>query len=754
MEVDLQDTLPPEPVRPATSARQGIDPVELRGDLAGAFVGAIVTISESVPLGLLAFAALGTGFAGMGVIAGLYGAVAAGLIAALLGGAPRMISGPRASVVVIMATMVSTAAHAPGLDEHGGPATAAAIAIMGVFLAGLLEALFGFVKLGRVIKFIPYPVIAGFMNGVAVLLLLSQLRSLLGLPDGFVWGGWENIAANVSPWAAVVAGATMIMIGGSPKIIRRVPGLLVGLMGGLILHYVLSFVVAAENLGPTIGNIPAAVPSFALVHLWTGAWDPWVYQTLLKLAPSILILGVIASIDSLMGAAALDSVTAGRHNSDRELVAQGLSNMTSAVVGGLASSGAVGRSAASLRAGARTRLCGVLSAIFVLIGTIVAGPWLDYLPRSVLAAVLTVVALGMMDTWSREMVSRLRLAGPFRRAIAANLAIVIAVAAVTVVVNLITAVIAGVLVAMVMFVRDMSKPIVRRHYDGTARRSLKVRERTEAEYLTAHGQEIVVVELDGPLFFGTADALFSEVERLAVPAHVVILDCSRLADMDATGVRLLQQLFQRLIAGGKIPLVSHMTKDDLNGRFLEVIAGSRIFGVCRLFADTDAALEWAEDERLEAAGIRALTSEEVDLKDFSIAGGLTPEEHAAFAALTLRRELPAGTMIFREGDGGNTLYMLAKGTVTIRLVSGRRSSIRLATLIPGVVFGEMAMLEGERRSADAIADNAVVIHEMSKSDFENVLASNPALAAKLVANIAREIAARLRVTNNELRMIS
>jgi len=249
LESDLQDVRPVEPARPAAAGRRGLNAAQLRGDVTGALVAAVVTISESVPLGLLAFAAFGASFVGMGVIAGLYGAVAAGLVAALFGGAPRMISGPRASVVVIMATMVSMAAAAPGLDEHGGPMTAVAIAFLGVFLAGFLEMLFGVVRLGRVIKFIPYPVIAGFMNGVAILLLLSQMRSLIGLPDDFALSGWSAIAGHISPWGAFVAGSTMIMIGVSPKIFPRLPGLLTGLAGGLILHFTLGFFCPGGSAG-------------------------------------------------------------------------------------------------------------------------------------------------------------------------------------------------------------------------------------------------------------------------------------------------------------------------------------------------------------------------------------------------------------------------------------------------------------------------------------------------------------------------
>jgi CRP-like cAMP-binding protein len=224
--------------------------------------------------------------------------------------------------------------------------------------------------------------------------------------------------------------------------------------------------------------------------------------------------------------------------------------------------------------------------------------------------------------------------------------------------------------------------------------------------------------------------------------------------MDATGVRLLLQLFQRMIAKRKITLVSHITRGDNNGRFLEIIAGAGIFNFCKLFADTDAALEWAEDHLLGTAGFDPAGAQEMDLHEFSIALGLNADEHEVIAHVIQRRELAAGTVLFREGDAGEALYMLAKGTVTIRLSTGRKTPIRLANLIPGVIFGEMAILEGQRRSADAIADGDIVIYQMNKTDFDGLLTTKPTLAAKLVANIAREIAARLRTTNNELRIVS
>ena len=217
MEAELPEQLPTADM----AVHKGAETATLRGDVTGALVAAVITISESVPLGLMTFAALGTAFAGMGVVAGLYGAVAAGLVAALLGGAPRMISGPRASVAVIMATMVAMVANAPDLKAHGGASMAIALAMFGVFLAGVAETLFGVVRLGRVIKFIPYPVIAGFMNGVAVLLLLSQLRGLLALPEHFAWADWREMSQHVSPWGVVVAGGTLLMIALAPRLCAK-----------------------------------------------------------------------------------------------------------------------------------------------------------------------------------------------------------------------------------------------------------------------------------------------------------------------------------------------------------------------------------------------------------------------------------------------------------------------------------------------------------------------------------------------------
>jgi SulP family sulfate permease len=750
------------PTAAITAPGRRPDGSTVAGDLSGALVAAVVSVSESIPYGLLVFAALGASFGAEGVMAGLYASIFAAVVAAALGGSRIMISGPRASTAVLMATIVATLAQAPGLEDHGGATMAVALTFLVVLIAGALQILFGLARLGHTIKFAPYPVIAGFMNGVAVLLLLGQLNFLLGLPEHFAWTEWRALPEAVQPWTMLVAAVTIAAIVIGPRLTRHVPSLVVGLAAGIAVFYAVAASEGLDVLGPIIGDIPAAdfTPD-ALAPLAAVPWSGWMAERLMDLAPSIVALAVIASIDSLMGAAALDTLTGTRHDSNRELVAQGLANVVSGVMGGLPVSGAVARSAASFHAGARTRLAGIVHALLVLATSVIAGPWVGTVPRVVLAGVLTVVAFGMIDTWSRELISRLKTAGGYRREIAANLAVVLSVAAVTVLANLIVAVAVGLAIAMVLFVTQMSKPIVRRVTDARSRRSLKVRERTDAELIAAHGAEVAIIELDGPLFFGTADALLTEAEKHAASARMVILDFRRVSEMDATGVRLLAVMTRTLIARGVKLALAHVTPDNDFGRFIAAIGGRKVLEAALCFADTDAALEWAEDCLVATHASHCDIGRELALSELCLAKGLTAQDIDTIARYVNRRTFAAGEALFREGVEGDALYLLARGIVTISLAhadpaakGNGAGAIRLASMIPGVMFGEMSLLEGQPRSADATATTDIVVYEMNKADFARVMSEHPALAARLSANMAREIAARLRVTSDQLRAIS
>ncbi|MBC7952407.1 MAG: SLC26A/SulP transporter family protein [Rhodospirillaceae bacterium] len=719
--------------------------------MSGGLVAAVVSLPQSVPLGAIAFAPLGPDWIWLGVLSGLYCSIFAGSVAALTGGTPLMVTGPRPSASLIVAGLVAALMGQPEVIARGGAPLVATLAFAAIALSGLVQVLFGLFHVGRLIKFIPYPVIAGFMNGVAVLVLVGQMRAFLGLPEDFRWTQWRAIPELMHPGAIAVGIASLAAMVLVPRFMRRFPGPLAALLAGAAMAIVLG------TLGVGVGSIIGSIPPFVfsprpLLEMLSLPMGGWLLELLPLMAPAVLVLAVVNSVDTLLSAAALDSLTGGRHRSDRELVGQGLANLVGGCFGGVACTGSLSRSATAIKAGARTRLASFSHAIILLLTVVVASSLLTPIPMAALAGILVVVALTAFDGWSRQLMWRLPRQADHRREIVANLGVVLVVAAVTMVVNLVAAVAAGTALSMVMFVRKMCKPIVRRVLDGRARRSLKVRNRDEAESLSAKCTQILVVELDGALFFGTADSLAQEVEARLAGVRVVVLDCRRLSEMDATGVRLLGQLGKSLQAKGCALVLAHLSPEDAMGGFLLDMGGPSLDGVVRLFPDADAALEWAEDRVLELGRLGAGEPGEIALADLPLSGNLGAAELTALAGALERRQLPKGTVLFREGEAGDTLYLLAKGHVTIRLQRPDAPAVRLASFQPGVMFGEMALLEGQPRSADAVADDDIVVYELAADRFASLSEEAPRLTHHLVLNIARELAARLRVTSEQLRV--
>jgi len=734
----------------AIERRRAFDWAQVRADLSAGLVTAVVSLPQSVPLGAIAFAPLGPEWIWLGVLSGMYSSIVAASVATLTGGAPLLVTGPRASASLIVAGLVAALMASPDVQARGGEPLVATLTFAAIALSGVVQILFGLFRLGRLIKFIPYPVIAGFMNGIAVLILLGQLRALLGLPESFLWSQWRELPQLVHPGAMAVAVVSVVAMILTPRIVKGVPAAVAAVLAGVAVAFALD--LAGIDVGAIIGSVPIGLPSpDPLLDMLAEPWDVWMLDLIPVAGPAVLVLAVVNSVDTLLSAASLDSLTGGRHDSERELIGQGLGNLVGGMFGAVASTGSLARSGAAVKAGARTRLSSLLHSLFLLGAVTVGAPALSVIPMAALAGIMVIVALAAFDGWSRQLMWRLPRQAEYRREIFANLLVVLVVAIITVTINLVAAVLAGVALSMVLFVRKMSKPIVRRVLDATARRSLKVRSRDEADALFSKGRQILIVELDGALFFGTADALALDVEARCAGVKVVLLDCRRLAEMDATGVRILGQMGKALQAKGRALVLGHLTAEDPMGRFLLEMGGPALEGLMRLFPDTDAALEWAEDRILELSRLDRPEEGEVALADLPLAANLGGDELGVLHKVLERRALPKGTVLFREGDAGDALYLLAKGRVTIRLERAGAPAMRLATFQPGVMFGEMALLEWQPRSADAVADEDVVVYELPGDRFASLSAEAPALAQHLMLNIARELAARLRVTSEQLR---
>lgn len=707
-------------------------------------------------LGILAFAALGPAYASAGMAAGLITSVIGNAVSAGTSDVKCQILAARASATAVIAGLVGTLAVHPALVSAGSADVPRILALVALTLviAGMLQVGFGLAGLGRAIKFVPYPVVAGFMNGIALIILAAQLRPILGLPGIAPLAETLGELDHAKVGAIVVSFCTVFMAYVAQRKIRRIPALLFGLAAGIGIHHALRL-VAPEAVGPSVGSLPDLVPLPQMLGAvaaldWSG--EAWRWMT--YLFPSALFLAVVCSLDGLLAAVVTDSVTRGRHDSNRELMSQGLANVVVAGFGGLPAVGTTSNPAANFLAGGRTRRSTLFHAVFVLAAMFALGPVVDAVPIAALGGLMIYIALSLIDRWSRDLVSRIHTRAGRHREVAINLGVVAAVAVSLLLANVMVAVAIGVTAAILLLLVKLSGSPVRRHLDATVRTSQRVRDAEAHELLLVHGHRIQVLELEGELFFGTADRLHSEIEALPAHTQFAILDFRRVGGIDSSGVRTLEVIGRRAQLGGMRVLLSHLKRDEPQGRYLEALGLGAAIPPEHWFVDLDRALEWAEYRVLEDVGYREAV-DELAPEQMALFSGLVPREAGLLRDCLERHELRLGDPVFHEGDDGDRMHLIARGAVSIKMrIPGETRARRLATFNAGGQFGEMALLGAQRRSADAFAKGRkVVLYSLTAERFHELVGKEPELGVKVYRNLSRELAARLRVTTGSLRAL-
>ncbi|WP_173977128.1 SLC26A/SulP transporter family protein [Magnetospirillum sp. LM-5] len=715
----------------------------LPGDLNGGLNVAILSLPITIPLGALAFAPLGPEFIQAGVVAGFQTSIVGGIVAALTGGCRLQVSGPRASASLMLAAILAMALNDPALAGLGVDTPQAAImaAFIATFAAGLIQVGLGLARVGRGIKYVPHPVLSGFMNSVALMILVGQLPAALGL-DGVKPSQLLHRLGDIRPGAILVTLGTMAAMYLATKKKSKLPPIAVAFAAGTLLHYLLAVVPGGPAMGGLVGQVPAQWPSpYALAEAVSLSWTAQGTQLVLHLLPSSLVLALICSIEALFSAAAVDAVTGGRHDGNRELIGQGLGNIAAACFGGFAGTGAPMRGIASFKAGGRTRLAGVFHSLILLALLIWGGSLLADLSFAVMAGIMMMIAVNMADSWA---VNAMRHGG---RSFVADFAVMAVVAGISVSVNLPAGVAAGVGIAMIMFVMRMSRPIVRRVLDRRNTRSLRVRPLHVERRLQEEGGRLLLLELDGPLFFGTAESLRDKIDGLVSgKPRVIILDLRRVPDIDSSGVRVLQQTARAVALKGASLALAGLISDSARAGWLRKSGLADAIPESHWYATRDLALEAAEDllagDDAAAAHAHPLLS------------GLDPE---AIDHLTERMTLLVlqdGGVVFRRGDAGDGLFLVETGFVAITLPgTPGQPPVRLALFGPGTFFGEMALLDGGPRSADAMAQGEAVAWRLTTDDFHAFRHTHPADATRLLLNLGHELSERLRLTNTRLQAV-
>ena len=713
-----------------------------KSDLGAGASTALVALPVAIGGGILASASLGPAYASVGVKAGLICAVIAALVTALTGSSKFLIGGPSASTSIVLSAGLAQVIGSDGASL----ARILLILMLIVSISGAMLMLAGLLRWGSFIKFIPRPVSAGFVNGIALLVAYSQIGAALGL------AAKGSPLAQLQPGAIAVCLITVVTCIYAARLRLPIPPVFSGFAAGVGLHFLIERAFG-HGVGPLLGSLP----SFWGMPEWIAADLPASIGTLPwgQMLAAAVLLSVMAAVQTLMSGAALDALSHSRHDSNRELIAFGLGNIASSLLGGIASSANLGRAMANFRAGASSRRAAFLNGLSMLFVLIVVSPWISFIPLAVMAGILIHSSIVMIDQWSVQQFRRW-FQGHERGEVLENVVVVSVMTFGMLWMNPVIAVGVGVILTMGLFLKRFSRSFVRSSYTCETKRSLKIRSAALEVRLEKEGQRIHVIVLEGAVFFGTADRLRSRVESHHHKAAFVILDCRRVRDWDATGVQIIGQMHRALGLQGCQLLLSHITGRKRVEQALRAYGLYDTLPTDHLFPDTDRALEYAEDLLLaySLSDDEALAWHHTQLNSTLLLSGLSQADQGILSNYFETLTIKAKETLFRMGDSGDQLFVLLEGEISLGMpIDGQTAIRRLAIITPGVVFGEMALLDAQPRSADAIADQPSVLKALSRSNFEKLRGEQPSLFAKMMQNIAHEMSLRLRTTNQQLRAL-
>ena len=459
--------------------------------------------------------------------AGIYTAIVAGFLISALGGSRVQIGGPTGAFVVIVAGIIA---------RHGLSGL-----LMITLMAGVLLLLMAWSGLGKAVGFIPRPVTIGFTNGIALLIVSTQIKDFFNIDTGAravpseffprIRLLVENFGTAHLP-TVMLASASLLLIILWPRLNRRIPGMIVALIAGTLATAI--FDLPVVTIGSRFGGIPTGFPRIAIPEFRA--------DLILPLLPSAITVALLAAIESLLSAVVADSMTGDRHDSSVELVAQGVANVVVPLFGGIPATGAIARTATNIRSGARTPVAGMIHALTLLVIVLVAAPLARFVPLATLAAVLLVVAYNMGE-W-REIGPILRLSG-------ADIAVWWATFLLTVMADLTVAVEVGMVLASLLYIYRISETTtvstVTDEYieDG---RLHTLQDKQVPDYVS-------ILRIHGPFLFGTTEKLIEATADLTPFAPIVVLRLRNMTALDATGLHAIESLADRLYESGRTLLI-------------------------------------------------------------------------------------------------------------------------------------------------------------------------------------------------------
>ncbi len=492
--------------------------------MAGIIVG-IIAIPLAIAFGIAS---------GVGPAPGLITAIFAGFLISVFGGSKVQIGGPTGAFIIIVYGVV---------DQHGLAGLAIATVMAGIFLVVM-----GLCRMGTIIKFMPYPIIIGFTGGIAITIFSTQINDLLGMgiadvPANFVekWMCYFRHIGDVDPWSAVMGVLSVLIIALTPKISKKVPGSLLAIVFMTIIAWVLREYAGVTSIS-TIGDmytLPTGLPSLTVPALNEGAT---LFSTIQELAPVAFTIAMLGAIESLLSAMVADGVTGDRHNSNTELIGQGIANIAVPFFGGIPATGAIARTMANINNGGRTPVAGIVHAFVLLLALLFLGDVVALIPMPCLAGVLVMVAYNMSGWRTIRSMCKSSMSGT---------SVLFVTLLLTVFFDLTLAIEVGLVMAIVLFMKRAMESahisVVREemavHQDGENDEILSIPARTE------------VFEIEGPFFFGIANK-FDELTRNTDAMPIRVVRMRKVTFIDATGLHNLEIFIKASQKEGRVVILS------------------------------------------------------------------------------------------------------------------------------------------------------------------------------------------------------
>lgn len=504
---------------------QGLTYKKIAGDIFGGVTASIIALPLALAFGVAS---------GVGAQAGLYGAIVLGFVAALLGGTKVQISGPTGPMTIVAASTL--------VLFQGDVSLLMAV----VFLTGIFQIFLGLLRVGKFVKYVPYPVISGFMSGIGIIIILLQINPLVGIapvssPVTAITS-LLNIGASISQEAIYTSLLALLIVFFTPKKVARiVPTPLLAL---LIVTAVSQ--VAGFNVN-TIGAIPSGLPDFY--------WPNFNANQVSAIVAAAMSLAVLGSIDSLLTSLVSDSLTKTEHNSNRELVGQGVGNALTAFVGGIPGAGATMRTVVNVKSGGTTRLSGILHSLILLGVLLGLGKYASIVPMSVLAAILIKVGLDIVDY---------RFIKIIRQAPKHDLAIMFTVLILTVFVDLIMAVSVGIVLASLLLTIRVTKQA----HSSISDMEVSTENLVNCENIQIGNKfNIRIVNIDGPFFFGSTTRLVGSVGEM-LGTKLLIINCLNVPFIDLSAFFALGEILLKLKSKGILPFI--IANDEIKAKMIRL----------------------------------------------------------------------------------------------------------------------------------------------------------------------------------------